>query len=303
MIAESKGTIESFTRWMDRNPCPVAGSGVHRWLMSAARVAQKMGVDDSACGLVEARMSRPPNSRGEIADTFRKVGLSAGSFVGALPTKLPRAWAQSTADHYAEKGRKTGVVDRSDLWRLSPVPVHQELTEAVIDTLFSPDELICCTRGFAGAVTAPRKEFTGKLAEFSHLVPSPMCKPWGLNQEGERSVRCLDNTGPRRFQVVEFDKAPSLHIQAQMLWGLSEHMPLVLVLFSGKKSLHGWFHAEPRGEAAAQKFHRLAVACRADAQMGVRCQIARMPDVVREDTGAVQGVQYWNPTALKGGVN
>jgi hypothetical protein len=67
------------------------------------------------------------------------------------------------------------------------------------------------------------------------------------------------------------------------------------MVFSGKRSLHGWYYVEGWAEAETLKLHRLAVACGADAATWTPCQLVRMPDVMRPDTGQRQTVYYWNP--------
>ena len=39
------------------------------------------------------------------------------------------------------------------------------------------------------------------------VVPNLMSKPLGKNKNGQPSVGCLDNAGPRIFLVSELDKA------------------------------------------------------------------------------------------------
>src|SRR5207248_3209165 len=75
---------------------------------------------------------------------------------------------------------------------------------------------------------------------------------------------------------------------------LSRYAPLVLVVHSGGKSLHGWFHAEGQPEAKLLKFMRYAVSIGADPATWSRCQLVRLPDGTRED-GKRQRVHYFNP--------
>jgi hypothetical protein len=51
----------------------------------------------------------------------------------------------------------------------------------------------------------------------------------GTNQEGKRSVRCTDNTGPRQHIITEFDSG-SLDEQAALLLYLATLLPLILVV-------------------------------------------------------------------------
>ena len=58
------------------------------------------------------------------------------------------------------------------------------------------------------------------------------CKLWGINQKGKKSVRCDDNTGPRRFVVTECDQG-SLDEQAALHLYLSTILPLMLASEAG----------------------------------------------------------------------
>ncbi len=288
----------SLSGWLATHPCPDSGSGVHRWLLSVGLAALRRAVDaDEAEAAIIAAMTRPPNSRTEVRDALHKAGAVAFHGPPIHRSRWPKPAVGTTAERYAALGRQRGVVELADVWERSPVRLHDDapLTETIISRLFRPDELLCCARGVEHAETRRSREFAGRLHEFTHLVPSPMSAFTGLTQEGRKSCRCLANTGPRRFLVIEFDREASLHRQAQLHFGLATHAPLVLVVFSGKKSLHGWYFVEGWPDAEAHKLHRLAVACGADAATWTPCQLVRMPDAQRPDTGQRQGVYTWNP--------
>jgi hypothetical protein len=121
----------------------------------------------------------------------------------------------------------------------------------------------------------------------------------GLNQEGKTSARCLDNTGPRRFLVVEQDSGTADE-QAAIIMHLAEQAPLVLVVHSGGKSLHSWFVCGQQPESTLRQFFDAAVKLGADPAMWVRCQLARMPDGSRPQHGenVRQAVLYWNPDII-----
>jgi hypothetical protein len=67
-----------------------------------------------------------------------------------------------------------------------------------------------------------------------------MSARFGMTQEGKPSEHCLDNTGPRRFFVVEQDNGGP-HQQVSVLSYLAQFLNLVLVVYSGSRSTHGWF--------------------------------------------------------------
>src|SRR5207248_4956761 len=98
----------------------------------------------------------------------------------------------------------------------------------------------------------------GRMSEFQLIVPNPMTALTGLNQSRQVSRRCLANTGARRFLVVEFDTG-TLDEHAALLLHLAERAPLAIVVFSGLKSLHGWFYCAGVAEERVSRFFRYAV--------------------------------------------
>jgi len=156
------------------------------------------------------------------------------------------------------------------------------------------------------------------LDQMQFIVPSPMIRIKGLAKNGRRSMRSLENTGDRRFLVVESDpkdwKFLSDRLKAQfgteenykqikkdeaaaVLWHLAQtapKFPLVMVVDSAGKSLHGWFYVAGAPEDEVQAFFKRAVARGADKATWTRCQFVRMPGGAR-DNGKRQSIIYFNP--------
>jgi hypothetical protein len=96
--------------------------------------------------------------------------------------------------------------------------------------------------------------------------------------------------------IVEFDTG-TIDAQAALLLHLATFAPMVLVVHSGGKSLHGWFFAAGRGEDVVRKFFAYAVSLGADPATWTRSQFVRMPDGTR-DNGARQTVYFLNTRPL-----
>jgi len=118
----------------------------------------------------------------------------------------------------------------------------------------------------------------------------------GLTQDGRTSARCLGNTGPRKYLVVEQDTGTADE-QAAVLLHLAERAPLVLVVTSGNKSLHGWFGCQDASDANLRDFFNYAVMLGADPATWTPCQLVRMPEG-RRDNGARQAVFFMNKEVL-----
>jgi hypothetical protein len=102
---------------------------------------------------------------------------------------------------------------------------------------------VCSGQSKSKVFTVPREMCRGLAARDSLIVPSPMSAEQGRNKKRRMSRRCEANTGPRRFLIVEFDRA-SLNQQAALVCHLTNYAPLALVVFSGSRSIHGGFFAK-----------------------------------------------------------
>jgi hypothetical protein len=182
----------------------------------------------------------------------------------------------------------------ADLWELSPIRIedNEQHTEDIIDHLFPGNLLLCCGESSSVFDTRPREEWRGDLVRLQFVVPSPMSKVEGLTKDGKPSRHCLDNTGPRRFLVVEFDQGTT-DDHAALLIHLAGYAAMVCAVHSGGKSLHGWFLVADLPAEKVLRFFRYAVSLGADPATWTRSQFVRMPDGTRSN-GKRQTVFYLN---------
>jgi hypothetical protein len=174
--------------------------------------------------------------------------------------------------------------------------------------------------------TRPHSVVRGILHVHAQIVPSPMRASQGLTADGRWSEHTKDATGERMFLVIEFDFTKStpkgkatvwasllerceragitaLDIQAALLSYLARERPLWMTVFSGGKSLQGWFpcRGEPE-EGLRHWFDRQARRLGACPSTWSRCQFCRMPDGTRppnrEGKSVRQSIEYYNPRVL-----
>jgi hypothetical protein len=205
-----------------------------------------------------------------------------------------------------------------DLWDASPVRLdsNEPKTAEIIDSLFPGNPLLCCGWTRHRFETRARTCWY-KLHDLQFIVPNPMTAPRGLTQGRKLSAHALSNTGVRRFLIVEFDFDPSNSAEearllatlktdgrdvrdlcAALLLHLAEKAPLALAVYSGGKSLHGWFYCADVPEEKVWRFFRYAVSLGADRENWTRSQFVRMPDGLREK-GKRQTVYFFNPAVMK----
>jgi hypothetical protein len=209
---------------------------------------------------------------------------------------------------------RNGLVD---LWEASPIRLdsNEPSTDQIIDVLFPGNPFLCCGWSRHRFDTRSRRHWH-KLPQLQFIVPNPMSAKRGLTKPQKLSAHALNNTGPRRFLIVEFDftagsageslllaklKAEGRDVRdlnAALLLHLAQMAPLALAVYSGAKSLHGWFYCAGVAEENISRFFLHAAALGADQAHWVRSQFARMPDGLREN-GRRQSVYFFNPGVVK----
>jgi hypothetical protein len=252
---------------LEERPCPDEGDGVHKWIFYAACTLIEHGLSKRQA---EAELEfRVPNGReGEIAPALAKA-------TGECERASAPKWPARDEALIAEVSK--GVTLR-DMVACSPDP-RGLLAYEVIDALFPDDPLLCIGRDKDRPYIARKSKLRFEFPNRPFIVPSPMLsekKVWNP-KANKWSLRCDVNTGPRCYAVIEFDNG-SLDSHAARLFHLKEKWPLVCIVFSGKKSLHGWF---PCKDIYPLDLFNIASALGCDTSLWPPCQFARIPNGLR----------------------
>lgn len=300
MITDKKTILE----------CPDEGQGVNNWTIRVAWQLRKEGFKaDEAQAMMQDRTTRsePWVAVAEIARAIETV-------YGAKPKKAARKpkpkWPKFQEDVVSRILESPITLDQ--FRESSPSNTGISPFEA-IDILFPGDPLLCMGARKDRIDTRPKSAWEQDILRCQLIVPSPMTTRTGLNQSGRESLRCLGNTGDRRFLIVEQDppawdtldqeskshyvdeqgyKAHQLSNQATVLSHLKTWAPLACAVFSGSKSLHGWFFVENLTEADQIRFFRYCVQLGADATMWTKCQFTRLPGGRRTPDLTHQTIHY-----------
>lgn len=259
--------------------------------MSESETVQVLRTGSTGCG-------RRVTDR-EIFDTVRTAFRSTWTPAqrDRFQPAVPPTWPAVNQEQQSAILRDGGGL--ADLWEASPWRLHdnEQHAEDLIDRLFPGNPLLCCGRDNYDFETKPREDWRGTLASLQFIVPSPMTERTGITQDGKESAHCLNNTGPRRFLVIEFDEGtPDEH--STILLHLAAHAPLALAVHSGGKSLHGWFYCAGHPEDKLRRFMRHTVSLGADRATWTRSQFVRMPDGTRNN-GKRQTVFFFNPEVIR----
>ena len=291
-------------------PMPVPGGGLHGWIFKAARELHHHYQPGAVFQILRDLTNHcdrvvPDREIRDAVENSAPSGLPVHrSYIMAGGTSPKRTdWPEADTSLIQSIFESTPRARE----RLTAASSHTDFgndpgqyVPAGIAQLFPGDPLLCAGEENYSMRCRPRSEWGTQLASMQFIVPSPMIAEWGLNQNGERSTRCLNNTGPRRHLVIEFDDA-SPDEQAAFHIHLAQRILLVAVVHSGGKSLHGWYYVKGLAETEVKEFMRYAARLGADHHTLVRCQPVRMPGGMRRSgfRSVRQEILFLNPELPK----
>ena len=302
MTGGSQMTAEQLPRFVRDllSAPPRAGQGVNLYLFRLARVLHAYRTEREILAMLRASVAGCGREVGEqeilrAVENSRRVAWQPGAANGPARPASASLWPPR------EPARRAAVLAQgdgftlADLWESSPVRFDDDApqAEAVIDALFPGDPLLCCGQSKSLFATRRRSRWRGRLAGLALIVPSPMTSRTGRTQDGRVSQHTLANTGPRRYLIIEQDGGTPDE-QAAILAHLGHMAPLTLVVHSGRRSLHGWYHCAGRAEAETLALMRYAYVLGADRATWTRSQFVRIPDGLR-DNGQRQYILYLDP--------
>lgn len=293
----------------DLFPPPV--HGLHSWIFGRACHLRRSGktaaeAAETLAQIVTTTQLRRPVPRREIEDAVRNAygqpvfsrpggGWPVASAPAIDEYNVVTGWPAHMRTPRPEvdfepQEMPAGEIAMVDLWERSPVRLPDGVpgTMDALAALFADDELVCAGEDDRSCVIRPLQELRDAHT-LAKIVPNP---------QRMAGRRCRENCGPRRYIVIESDRGESLDRQGGFLWFLAQrtHAPLVLVVYSGGKSLHGWFRCD--GVPAARLWQWFCGACArgADPRLWLPEQLVRMPDGRRE-SGELQPIVYFDPEA------
>lgn len=273
-------------------------SGIHKWLYSTSCVLHEFWPEPDIMSYLWSvtRKCRRFVSRREIVEAVQD---SADRAKEAGINYAPQsAWPKVDDDRRAAI-LKDGI-EMVDLWEMSPWRFQDEKTpdtEMLIDCLFPGNPFLSCSHDEKPGDCLLREEWRGQMSQLQFLVPSPMRGRFAPTKRGTQSTHALAGVGDRRFLVLEFDIG-SVDEHASILVYLKNVAPLVMVVHSGGKSLHGWFHCQNQVESSLGAFMRFAVSLGADSVTWSKAQFVRMPEGTRAN-GNPQHVYYFDPERIR----
>ena len=271
------GLLDSFDR---------EGFGYHLTILKASRIFKSCNVHpEKACEMMtkaSEKVDRRDLQPGEIEKAVNHIYQSEDDDLPRIGVKPNKGARKELINEFGVHGDIDDLRSRSQ-----EIP---ELSGAILLDLFGPDTLLHLSEEvFNGRDVKTVDEWIdGGLERVQYLTPNPL--------KGTDRGRCLDNILSRNYIVFESDLdnvAGNWDVQAGLIDRLAKDLPLVMVVWSGNKSLHAWFRAEGKPEVKVHKFLNLSLMLGADKSALRPSQLVRFPWGTRTDTGKTQKVIYY----------
>ena len=269
MVTPAK--LPEFLRKMLLSP-PKQGAGLHPWIFRCVRqlknhrpdseILRIMQLASQNCGRDTSReiMEALHNAKSSDEPIVRGPSISADGVAISWPAPNPQLIASIQP------------LDADFLQ--ANMPTARPDTETAVSTLFPGNPLLCVATAPHSARTEFREFWRGKFQFMPLMVSSPMISKTGVNLSGRVSPRCLN-----------------------IIWRLREILPPVMVVHSGGKSLHAWFHTEFLPPDDLVRFLSAAALLGADTSTFAKCQLVRIPGG-RRDCTTRQPILYFDPNAI-----
>lgn len=243
----------------------------------------------------------------------RAAGIAAKLPRGGVGCResTPRAFDGPAAlRRIIEQGRG---VSEADIHERSPIRIDWEAEEdsfRILDALYEPDDVLFIgmrecrpalgrnIRMAAEWVSAFRQGRPGDHQP--HIIPNPLTGKPGPTADGTGETLRGDACVARfRFAVVEFDSLPR---EDQLAFWWAVRLPVVVLVDSGGKSVHGWVRVQGIGCATdwarvveRHLFKDLLEPLGVDPACKNESRLSRLPGHFRKEKNAWQQVLYLAP--------
>jgi hypothetical protein len=300
---------DKYQAFVSRLPAP-GGGGAHTAIFAAGCHGARAGVSqEQVCADVRAHL--PRGSR-EVSEREIEEGVRAGfaSVVGGVetPPRPPPRVAPGTRERFIREGK--GATE-ADIRARSPVRLDWPDEEGwrALEHLFGEDELVFCgddrTPGRIGSSIRTRGawfecfEDEGGATD-PKLIPNPLTGEYAPKRSGEgETLRGDGNCSAFRYAVAESDSLP---LEDQLaFWMGCPALPVAMLTFSGKKSVHALIRVDCRDAAewdaqiAGNLFPGYLVPLGMDPACKNPARLTRMPGFCRPDTNQIQRCIYLAP--------
>ncbi len=257
------------------------GLGYHDMILMSAKVLQEAGVTEEQARILmhkaSASVKRRPLQPGEINKAIKWAYNS-----DARPSEYKARYVLTDWPLISEY-KDTMTVDQMS----SKSSTKPQSTNQVLVDLFDADEKIYLTDDPRAPGTIFNPSLGDDYSKFKYICPSPLID--------ENGSRVKENIKLHKYIVYESDLdgiAHNFDLQAGLICKLETILPLVMVVHSGNKSLHGWFKCAGHEPGTIEEFIKMGIRLGADSSVFRPNQLVRTPLVMREN-GNLQDIIYY----------
>lgn len=197
----------------------------------------------------------------------------------------------------------------ADIWGISPIRIDWQPEEDplyLLKYLYQPDDLLFIGERYSPGIMNKTirtslswvEHFQTGGQTFPHIIPNPLSGQPATTGGGKPSLRADACVKSFRYAVVEFDNL-SKKEQLSFWWGVN--LPVVCLIDSGNKSIHGWIRIDGITDAeqwTAQVenhfFKQLLEPLGVDGSCRNESRLSRLPGHKREN-GKMQRLLYLAP--------
>jgi hypothetical protein len=169
----------------------------------------------------------------------------------------------------------------------------EEQSHTFLATMFQPDDTVWLGNVWDSGINKRTKEkFTNRfrtVTEWRKLLPAYEFTSHCTFKAGSFS-RSDESLAERRYMVVESDELSRDEIGAVFRWLMGRDLRLRAVVYSGKRSLHGWF--DYPGDADIRELKAILHGLQCDPSTLRASQPVRFAGRKRKDTGNIQKLLY-----------
>lgn len=290
---------------------PAFGDGFNVHVFRVARIGVNAGVDLQRIA-DDIRRYAPSGNRPTLT---REINRAIAKVTNDRGNVIPRNFRQQQKPAFdGDKARNKIIslgagIEESDIWAASPIKVdwqHEEDPTHLLTCIYRPDDVLFMgDRYSSGKIgktiktsTEWRQHFKGGGKTHPHIIPNPLSGQQALTQDGKPTLRGDACVKGFSFAVVEFDNL-SRDNQLAFWWGVN--LPVVALIDSGNKSIHGWIRIdnvtttdEWTQEVEQELFKDLMIPMGVDGACRNEARLSRLPGHKR-DNGRMQRLLYLAP--------
>jgi hypothetical protein len=300
---------------------PHAGGGLHDWILETTRILCASMEAEEVYQVVLAKCEGKGRPEGILIGEIREAIIGANRVYDANP------WMRDRVGRHKQRGwqlapleqriavmsdgyrRRRGLTPEKEwvnkvdeqlveralkkkLPRLTPIKIGGKEKENLLCKLYGGLNFnLCISRGsWEYSNTQPINWWLKRdLSKYSHMIATP----FRVQGTGGR-YRRFEVAGERMWLIIEFDQG-SIEEQLRKLFWLDQISPrwaLTLAVWSGHRSVHGWFFCYGYREQTVKEFFLTATKIGADGALRRSVQITRLPMGTNLTTGERQEILH-----------